>query len=227
MTDARSPDNPALEDAFYALAVADSILDAELLDLLVRQLPQHATELTEFAVELALDELDDFTAVAAEEPECDVAATSPTVHLAMSRFRGRLGAVRRQRVRSAAAESNKVVRAVPSAPPPNPLAQLNRDDFRAFASSLGGNILFAAKLRDRQIDPGTISSGFVRCVAEKLGESEEVVSSHFSAPPQSTAAISQYFKASAKPAAETRQSLADAVRDSGLTEKQQRLLLDL
>lgn len=222
MTVAHSPDNPALEDAFYALA-----LDPELLDHLTRQFPQHATELTEFAVELALDEFDDFTGVAVEEEsEDEIAATSPSIDRAMNRFRTKLSEARHHRVSAISNESDAAVSARPLGPPPNPFERLNRDEFRAFASSLGANTLFATKLRDRQIDPDTIGDGFVRHVAEKLGEPDEVVLNHLSAPPQKTSAAPQYFKASAKPSTEARQSFADAVKTSGLTKEQQRLLLE-
>jgi hypothetical protein len=45
----------ALRNAFYELALAERAPDAELLDDFIRRYPEHATELTEFAIELALD----------------------------------------------------------------------------------------------------------------------------------------------------------------------------
>ena len=48
---------PPLREAFYALSMAQRIPDAELLDDVVRRYPIYANELTEFAIELALDAL--------------------------------------------------------------------------------------------------------------------------------------------------------------------------
>ena len=47
--------NASLQDAMYALSLAKRVPDAELLDEFVRQYPQHADALTEFAIELTRD----------------------------------------------------------------------------------------------------------------------------------------------------------------------------
>ena len=44
-----------LRDAMYAMSLAKSVPDADLLDEFVRRYPQHADALTEFAIELAVD----------------------------------------------------------------------------------------------------------------------------------------------------------------------------
>lgn len=46
-----------LRDVLYALAIAAPAPDASVLDDLVRRYPQHAAELTDMAVALALDHL--------------------------------------------------------------------------------------------------------------------------------------------------------------------------
>src|ERR1700738_704686 len=81
----------ALQDAFYALSLAKPAPNADALDELVRRYPEFATELTEMAVELALDALCD------DEDGQESAATSDTSSMvlkAMSRFHNRLHAVK-------------------------------------------------------------------------------------------------------------------------------------
>ena len=76
-----------LEDALYALAVAKPVPDATVLDELVRQYPEHAAKLTDWAVELALEALEDQV----REPVLPaVAGRSQAVASAMSRFHNRL-----------------------------------------------------------------------------------------------------------------------------------------
>ena len=78
------------DEALYVLAQAGPSLDAASLDSVVRRYPEHATELTEIAIELALEALhgaddDDVPASAAE--------TNDAVLQAMSHFHNRLYAV--------------------------------------------------------------------------------------------------------------------------------------
>ena len=68
-------------EALYALAMAENMPDAGVLDDIVRQYPQFSRELTEFAVELALDSLvESGTAEAAADPT----KVSPAVSRAMT-----------------------------------------------------------------------------------------------------------------------------------------------
>ena len=80
----------ALRDVLYAFSLAKPVPDARLLDEFVRRYPEHAAEITDFAIELAIDAArgnDDNTEDA--EP-----AVSPAVSRAMSRFQNRLFALR-------------------------------------------------------------------------------------------------------------------------------------
>ena len=61
-------------EALYALAMAGNMPDAGVLDEIVRQYPQFSRELTEFAVELALDSLVEGDPV---EPAVDPTKVSP------------------------------------------------------------------------------------------------------------------------------------------------------
>jgi len=82
----------APRNAFYELALAERVPNAEQLDEFVRRYPEHARELTEFAIELALD-----AALSAIDTglELKPADESLAVSQAMSRFQNRLYAVQR------------------------------------------------------------------------------------------------------------------------------------
>src|SRR5260370_40094970 len=76
-----------LQAAFYALSLAKPMPDAEVLDELVRLYPEFGAQLTEMAVELALD------ALAGEEEDDSAISTAEVNDLelkAISRFHNRL-----------------------------------------------------------------------------------------------------------------------------------------
>lgn len=212
---------PLLREALYELSIAKHMPDAQVLDDVVRRYPQFAEEITDFAVELALDALRGEAAADAAEAAVDPSNVSPVVSRAMSRFHNRLHAVRQ--------EAGKVSteRALPSDPVDNPFAGLDRKKFRAFAKQIGANSVFVAKLRDRQIEPDTITDGFKCRVAEELDVPLNAVVAHFAVPSGPTNASPQFFKADDKPSHDRRQSFEDAVRNSGLTDEQQQCLLSL
>ena len=97
----------------------------ELLDEFARKYPEHATALTDFAVELALDSFAD--AANDYKPGELPSSASPAVAQAMSRFHNRLYAVR------AAASS---VRAAPKVSTENPFAALDRAQLRSLSQRL-------------------------------------------------------------------------------------------
>lgn len=212
---------PLLREALYELSIAKHMPDAQVLDDVVRRYPQFAEELTDFAVELALDALRGEATADAAEAAVDPSNVSPTVSRAMSRFHNRLHASRQ--------ENGKVSteRAIPSDPVDNPFAGLDRQKFRAFAKQIGANPVFVAKLRDRQIEPDTITDGFKHRVADELDVPLDAVGAHFAASGGPANASPQFFKADDKPSHDLRQSFEDAVRNSGLTDEQQQYLLSL
>ena len=203
----------SLQDALYALALAKPAPDAAVLDDLVRRYPQHAAQLTDMAVALALDVLADRD----EEPLVeDVSGTSPAVARAMSRFHNRLYTVKNtsQATNTNAAAENA-----------NPFSSLDRAELRCLGGRLGGNTVFAMKLRDRVIDSGTMTEGFRRHVANTMGAPLEVVVAHFAGRSEMTAHA--HYKAEQKPVIGRQQSFEEAVRSSGLTSEQQAFLLSL
>jgi hypothetical protein len=203
----------SLQDALYALALAKPAPDAAVLDDLVRRYPQHAAQLTDMAVALALDVLADRN----DEPVLeDVSGTSPAVGRAMSRFQNRLYAVRK---------SFQPTNANIAPESANPFSSLDRAELRGLGGRLGGNTVFAMKLRDRVIDSDTMTEGFRRHVAETMRAPLEVVLAHFAGRSEMTAQV--HYKAEQKPAIGRKQSFEEAVRSSGLTPEQQAFLLSL
>jgi len=203
-----------LRDVLYAFSLAKPLPDAELLDDFVRRYPEYATDLTDFAIELILDTVS--SEVENENAPVETATVmDPAVSRAMSRFQNRLYAAQQAKV-----ERSK------AAPVENPFTALNRSGFRSLAQRLNANTVFVAKLRDRQIDPDTMTDGFRQRVAKELKVPLDVIVAHFAVQAQ-LQARPQYFKAYKKPEVSGRQTFEEAVRSSGLTLNQQRYLLSL
>jgi len=207
-----------LREAFYMLATAQDIPDAKLLDDVVRQYPEFAEELTEFAVTLAVEALRGDHVVDAPEMATDPTVTSQAVSRAMSHFQNRLYAVT-----TAPPQEERAKLEVPETP--NPFGDIPRTEFRDLARRLNANVVFVAKLRDRQVDPDTMTLSFQKRVADELKAPLDVLVAHFSA--HQPAPAMQFFKADTKPSTGAQQSFKEAVRSSGLTEAQQRFLLEL
>jgi hypothetical protein len=205
-----------LREVLYRFSLSRPIPDAELLDAFIRRYPEYAAEITDFAIEVAVDAAlgDEDAIVQAVEP-----TVSPVVSRAMSRFQNHLFAARRVRLATPAREPT------PPSVTENPFAVLDRTAFRRLAARLNANTVFVAKLRDRQIDPDTMTTGFRKRVAEELGVPLDVTVAHFAA--QAEGQAPQFYKAEQKPVAIPRQSFEDAVRSSGLTVEQQRYLMSL
>ena len=204
----------SLEEAFYALALAKPKLDAAVLDEFARRYPDHAGALTDFAIELVLDALQD------DEEEVlppESAETSAAVSRAMSRFHNRLYVVKKTGERAPETKGG--------AEPANPFSSLDRAELRALGARIGANTVFVLKLRDRQIEPETIPEGFTRCLATEMQAPVGVVIAHFAGRP--TIARIAHYKAERKPEAGKKQTFEEAVRASGLSDEQQRHLLSL
>jgi hypothetical protein len=209
-TPPRSP--TPLRNVLYEFALAKPVPDAALVDEFVQHYPEYASELTAYAIELALD------AIAARNEPVDQpsAVTTPSVSRAMSRFHNRLHAVRKE-------TDTEAAKAAPAVE--NPFAKLTRDAIRTLAQGLHANTVFVMKLRDRHISLETMTEGFLRRLADELGVRLENIVAHFAAPAyiQSSA----QFKAETKPEAGEKQTFEEAVRSCGLTPEQQHSLLHL
>jgi hypothetical protein len=203
----------SLQDALYALSLAQPMPNAAVLDDLVRRYPDYAVELTDIAIEFALDALCNDEDKEASSMTSD---TSVVVLKAMSRFHNRLHAINvEQRISDAKANTESS----------NPFASLDRVEIRALGKRLNVNTVFILKLRDRLINADTMTEGFKRRVADELKTSLGIVVAHFSARP--IVAMNAHYKAEQKPVAATKQTFEEAVRNSGLTSEQQASLLSL
>jgi hypothetical protein len=204
-----------LDDVLNAFALAKAVPDPETLEEFTRNYPAYADDLTEFAVALLLDDAipDEADTDAADDDD----AVSPAVSRAISFFQNAVYEL-----------ENKPAAPLRSvAQPKNFLADMDRARFRSVASALHANNTFMIKLRDRTMEPDTVTSrtGFCRKVAEEAGESFDLVIAHFKGP--QVIARGQHFKSDNKPALARRETFEEAVRNSGLTEEQQAYLLGL
>ncbi|HSI14265.1 MAG TPA: hypothetical protein VK961_19605, partial [Chthoniobacter sp.] len=192
-----------LDDVLCAFAQAKAVPDVQLLEEYTRKYPAYADALTEFAVDLLIDD------ALADEPTVesdDDATVSPAVARAMSFFENALYEIETKSVSSAA-----------NAQARNIFANFDRSQIRAVATGLRANNTFVIKLRERSIRPETIASrtGFCQEVANVVHEPLDVVIAHFRGPQEFARA--QHFKSVGKPALATQESFEEAVRSSGLS----------
>lgn len=213
-------DTRRLREALYEFAMVRHIPDAQTLDDFVCRYPQFADELTTLAVDIALAALSEGVSSPAETTGAADDTVSPVVSRAMSRYHNRLYAVRQE------TQSKQESRTLPSTPASNPLADLDRADFRMLAKRIGGNTVLVAKLRDRLVDPETIPNSITRLMADTLEIPVDGVLAHLTADFDVSERTPQYYKAERKPGQGRRQTFVEAVKSSGLTTKQQRQLLD-
>lgn len=207
----------ALRDVLYEFSMAKDVPDVELLDEFVKRFPQYAEALTAFAIEVAAEALRAKTAPAVET----TTAVSPEVSRAMSTYQNSLFA-KAANANTAAVE--EVVQAN-SSEYPDFFAALDRQGFRAMAAALKMNTVLLIKLRDRQIDPLTLTDGFRRFIADTLQIAKIVVDAFFGKPTARLAV--QFYKSDNKPESKPQQSFEAAVHASGLSDEQKKFLLEL
>lgn len=205
-----------LDEVLYQFSLAKPEPDAELLDEFVRGYPEYATALTDLAVSIVLDAARGGDEDAEDEAEPSV---SQAVSLAMSRFQNRLYEVQRTQATPKANVSAK------PGSIENPFTALDRRAFRALAERMHCNTVLLGMLRDRDIDPNTMTGGFTSRVAEEMTVPVELLAAHFAT--EQAVQRGQYYKAGEKPHVGGRVSFEEAVRSCGLTEEQQAFLLAL
>ena len=216
--------NPTIADALYMLSLEHQTPDAKVLDEVVCRYPEHAEELTEFVIALVVDGLQergensDMSTQDAAKSEI-----SPSVTRAVSRFLNQLHTVEHLD-HLGGAPATLTREGIETF---NPFEVLNRDEFRRVVAYLDVNVAFVIKLRDRQIDPSGMSSGFQREVAEIVGVPTNILAAHLSAPAVGTPSRGQFYKATDKLSVGMRQGFEEAVWNSGLSERQQKRLLAL
>lgn len=215
----RNAEQVKLSDALYEFALAKEMPDADLLESFIQRYPAYSKELTELAIELIVDS---FAETPVEiDPECgNNANTRLAVSRAISHYQNRLHEIK----------SGKEVKANASFAkdriPSNPFKNMDRAAFVSFSQSINVNRVFAAKIRDRQIDPSTIPVPFFSRLADNLHipDADIVAYMHL---PTAVATGVQSFKADCKPYAQAKQTYEDAIRTSMLTEDQAKDLLSL
>jgi hypothetical protein len=202
----RKPHRSRARDALFELAVTKPAPDAELLAELVQSHPEHAAELRQAAVDLALDAAQDRLAGEDEEP---ADANDPAVQKAMGRFRERRADLDAKAGRE----------------PENPFLALDKEGAKSLVRRLDASTLLLMKLRDRRIRPETIPDGFKRRLAEELSVPVELLAAHFAAKPALPRAA--YYKSDEPPEAGEQQTFEEALSTSSLTPEQQAHLLSL
>lgn len=185
-----------LQDALHELLEASEAPDAEILEEILKRYPEHASELTDFAVEWALQDL---LPEAAEE-----ASEASAVPAAMARFRARLDELDGPR-RPALAD---------------PFADRSPAELKTLAANLGLDKILVAKLRDRKILADTVPPALRDGLASELGVPVEVVAAHLAAPARIPLGAS--FKAERAPEAGPKESFEQALRRSSLDDDRQR-----
>lgn len=218
MTPNTAQSKPILHDAFIEMLEADKLPDAQLVEDIVSEYPDFAGEITDFAVELAIDMLvnsDDNEDVVVVQDDI-----SPLVSRALSNFQNALY-MREQ----ALSPSNDVSATVaPETKMIDPFASMDRKSFGEFARSINVNKIFAVKFRDKQIKPATIPHRFLEIVAEKLNSTVELLLIYLNGQDRRPAMGNQFFKADDRPNHDLQQSFDEAVESSNLTEDQKKFL---
>lgn len=208
------------QDAILELIEADRLPDAELVENVVNQYPEFASEITEFAVELALDMLvntddDQVTPI-------DLKEVSPMVARAISNFENELF-LREQDL----ASDDESSTSAPEVKMNDPFTSMDRKGFRAFAAAIHASTVFAIKIRDRQIKLTTIPLRYLEIIADSLRINIDQLEGYLSQRNGRLTSGTQFFKADERPDHDLQQSFDDAVADSGMTDEQQQFLLGL
>ncbi len=190
----RGDDDTDLQNALQELVESGERPDAEALERIAARHPRHAAELTDFAVEWALQELLP-GGVSKEEGESAVPA-------AMQRFRARL------------AEPDRQAGNVALPPAGDPFAERTAAELKQVAAVLGLDKTLVAKLRDRKVVAETVPAELRAGLAAELEVPPAAILAHLAQPAVVYAGAS--FKAAGKPEVGPKETFAEAVRRSFL-----------
>src|SRR5580698_685640 len=149
------------EDALYTLSIEREMPDGALLDEVIRACPEFSEELTDFAIDLAIDRCTNRMREEEAAPSvAELENVSPAVSRALSRFQNCLHSVQTTAVSDSVIKTLHAVSQSHEAV--NPFAHLNRDQYRDVAKNLDVNTVFLSKFRDRQVIPKSIPVAFQR-----------------------------------------------------------------
>ena len=193
-TSKQLPTGASLEDVFQEFLLAAESPDAAILESMVAKYPEHAADLTEFAVEWAMQDMLPDDPHTVEETQTVGAGISSAVARAMDRLHAGLEAQDAQ---------------------VDPFRGRTAADLKALAAALGLDKTLVAKLRDRRIEAATVPRRLKAALAEHLQVTLEAVRRHLEGPP--VLSMNASFKARGKPEAAGKESFAQAVERSLLS----------
>ncbi len=191
-----------LEDALHELISTGEQPDADALEEIVARHPRHAADLTDFAVEWALQEL------LPEAPES--AEAKSAVPAAMKLFQARVAELETTALATVADGEAEAARKTAS----DPFADRTPAELKRVAAALGLDKTLLAKLRDRKIVAETIPARLREGLAAAFEVPAAIIAAHLSRPAAVHAGLS--FKAAGKPEAGPKETFAEAVRRSFL-----------
>ena len=200
----RDGESRELDDVFQEFLLLADSPDADILESMVAKYPGYASELTDFAVEWAVQDLMPGEDGYGGEP---ATGTSSAVAKAMDRLHAELDADGPRRSWA------------------DPFKDRSPAELQGLAAALGLDKTLVAKLRDRRIDAETVPRGLCEGLAGELEVPLDAVIAHLNGPPVLTAGAS--FKASDKPEAVGKEPFARAVEGSQLGPEDKKRLLDL
>lgn len=220
MTPTTAQSEQFLQDAIFELMEANRLPDAQLVEDVVSEYPDLAAEITDFAVELAIDML--INSDRNEEAVVVQDEVSPLVSRALSNFENELF------LRDSSSKADDVTaRVAPEVKSLDPFAVMDRKSFGQFARSIHANKVFALKLRDRQIRPDTIPLRYLELISECLKIRLDQLLIYLNGSGHRPAMGTQFFKADDRPNHHLQQSFDEAVESSGLTGDQIQYLMSL
>lgn len=190
-----------LDDVFQEFLLLADTPDASTLETMVAKYPQFAADLTDFAVEWAMQDL------LPESAEPSAPDSAKAVERAMERLHEEMAKDGETRVW------------------PDPFQHRTPGDLKQIGRHLGIDKTLLAKLRDRRIEASTIPLSFTEQLAGELDVPVGAMLSHLQAPPVLTMGAS--FKARGKPEALGKESFAEAVERAQLSGEEKQRLTDL
>ncbi len=203
-----------LQNALQELVESGELPDAEALERIVARYPRHAAELTDFAVEWALQEL---LPEAATKDQGESA-----VPAAMHRFRARLAELEAGGGTAASLQGDAAHETAPAAG--EPFARRSPAELKHLAVALGLDKTLVAKFRDRKIVPETVPAELREGLAAELEVPVAAIVAHLAKPAAVHAGAS--FKAAGKPEVGAKETFDDAIRRSFLTSGEKARWLD-
>ena len=194
-----------LEDVFQEFLLLADTPDTSTLESMIARYPQYAADLTDFAVEWAMQDLLPYAgSLDDEEDECVEIGMSTAVSKAMDRLHQGLGSLE---------ETSQQ----------DPFKDRSPADLKHLGTLLGLDKTLVAKLRDRRVEASTVPKRLIERLAEELKVSFGAMAAHLQGPPVLSMGAS--FKAKGKPEAVGKESFAQAVERSQLGDEDKKRLM--